>query len=82
MSETVSTVTVMEPNAIDDYVEDLMTHLRPLLLGRMMAWERLGLVAPPPEDVAQRVMEGWRAVRDSSAGEVSDARDGSRVASD
>lgn len=67
VSETVSTVTVMEPDVIGGYVEDVMALLRPALLAHARSWDRLGLVAPPPEELAQKVIEHWLAMREASA---------------
>lgn len=67
VSEPVSTVTVMEPDTIEGYVDDVMTLLRPVLLAHARSWDRLGLLAPPPEELAQRVIEHWLAMREANA---------------
>lgn len=66
MSDTVSTVALVEPDAIDRYVEEVISLLRPLLLARAQAWERLGLVAPPPEALAEKITERWLARANSA----------------
>lgn len=66
-SETVSTVADMEQDAIEGYVEDVMALLRPALLAHARSWDRLGLLAPPPEELAQKMAERWPAIRQASA---------------
>lgn len=57
----------MEPDAIDAYVENVATLLQPALLARVRAWERLGFVAPPPEELAETISASWLALRQTNA---------------
>lgn len=56
----------MEPDAIERYVDDVMALLRPALLDHAHSWEHLGVVAPPPEQLAQKLIERWLAMCEAS----------------
>lgn len=67
VSESMSTVTAMEPDAIENYVEQVTARLLPVLLARARTWERLGPVAPSPEELAGTITKHWMAKCKASA---------------
>lgn len=52
--------------AVQAYVDALMTRLWPLLLAHARMCHRLRVEAPTAEDMAQTVIDQWVAARDTS----------------
>lgn len=63
-----------EAGEVKEYVDAVMAQLWPVLLAKAREWEDLGVDAPPPEQVAQVLVERIVALRQQAVDERSAPR--------
>jgi hypothetical protein len=51
----------MDADEVDRYVDSLVRALMPRLRGTTAVYERLRMVAPPPQETAQDLLSEWEA---------------------
>jgi hypothetical protein len=59
-------MTPRDDAAATEYIGSVIDQLRPVLLSYARMCDRLGVEAPPPQEIAQTLVDHWLAARDGS----------------